>query len=347
MDYIKGKNILLLCYNFFDYDKVLQQALYNLGAKNVYLKNAAYFASSPRDDMFWSPWYKAPLYYLKNPMARTNWTEQFKKEIADLKFDVFLVIENTSFKKSFMAYLRKQNPNIKTIWFLWDTFKVQQKYHKDYIGLFDKVYSFDREDAYKYGLSYYPNFYVKPEGKPIKKYDICFVGSANSKVTSYRIPAIAKIKSQCDNLGMKSFFYIKRENIYRSKSLIKRIYNKLFPGNYQRIIEQYKNEDFLHTNSLPPIKYNSILRDSSIIVDLNYSNRQGMTLNAVTAIASGKKLITTNSKIANELFYHPNNILIIDENNPYIDPDFIKSEIVPINMDELEVGNWLKHIINT
>ena len=66
MDYITGKNILLLCYNFFDYDKVLQQELYNLGAKNVYLKNAAYFASSPRDDMFWSPWYKAPLYYLKN-----------------------------------------------------------------------------------------------------------------------------------------------------------------------------------------------------------------------------------------------------------------------------------------
>ena len=72
-----------------------------------------------------------------------------------------------------------------------------------------------------------------------------------------------------------------------------------------------------------------------------------MTLNAVSAIVSGKKLITTNSKIADELFYHPNNILIIDENNPYIDPDFIKSEIVPINMDELEVGNWLKHIINT
>lgn len=41
-DNITGKNILLLCENFYDYDNVLKRELYNLGAKEVYLKRAKF-----------------------------------------------------------------------------------------------------------------------------------------------------------------------------------------------------------------------------------------------------------------------------------------------------------------
>lgn len=42
---IKGKNILLLCENFYNYDLAIRDELYKLGAKNVFLKNAKFFLS--------------------------------------------------------------------------------------------------------------------------------------------------------------------------------------------------------------------------------------------------------------------------------------------------------------
>lgn len=347
MNYIKDKNILLLCYNFFEYDKMLMNKLYELGAKNVYLKTAAYFASSPRDDMFWHPIYKSPYLYLKDPHARSKWTKQFQDDISDLKFDVFLVIENTSFKKSFMRFLRDRNPGIKTIWFLWDTFKIQQKFHKDYIKLFDKVYTFDRDDAYRYNLSYYPNFYVEPKGKSNNLYDICFVGSANSSVTSFRIEAIAKIKKQCDALGLRSYFYVKVEPRTKSKNVFKRIFRYFVPCRYDKMLEKYYAKGFLHTKGLSQNEFNDVIRDSSAIIDLSYPDRQGMTINAIAAIASGKKLVTTNYKIEQEPFFHFNNILIIDQSNPVIDIGRLKLPMTPVNVDYLRMENWLQYIINT
>ena len=325
---------------------MLMDELYKLGAKNVYLKTAAYFASSPRDDMFWKPIYKSVYLYLKDPYARTKWTILFQNEISDLKFDVFLVIENTSFKKSFMNFLRERNPGIKTIWFLWDTFKIQQKFHKDYIRLFDKVYTFDRDDASKYGLIYYPNFYVEPKGNPNKVYDICFVGSANSSVTSFRIEVIEKIRKQCEALGLRTYFYVKVEQRAKSKNILKRIYRYFLPCRYDKMIKKYSSIGYLHTNGINLNEFNSIIRDSSVIIDLSYPDRQGMTINAIAAIASGKKLVTTNHRIKQEPFFHPNNILVIDQVNPRIDVDFIKLPIIPIDMNYLRMENWLQHIIN-
>ena len=42
---VKGKNILLLCENFYDYDKVIKEELYKLGANFVFLKKNCIFAT--------------------------------------------------------------------------------------------------------------------------------------------------------------------------------------------------------------------------------------------------------------------------------------------------------------
>lgn len=346
MDLIAGKNILLICYPFFGYDEAIRDELYRLGAKTVFLKKAQYFPSSPRDEMFLDPWYKAPIYFLKDPNGRTNWTEQLKREIDGIRFDVLLVIENTCFKKSFITYLKSINPAIKTIWFLWDTFETQQKWHRDYIPLFDKVYTFDRDDAKKYNLEYYPDFYVKPAGESQNKYDVCFVGSGNQTSTAYRIEFLSKIKKQCDSYGLRQFFYLKysQPSTYHPiKKLIKKYRDNL----YAKMVSNHIDEGFMHLKPLPLDDCNCAMRDSNVILDMNHMNRQGMTINAVFAIASGKKLITTNKRINEEPFFHPNNILIVDEENPTITADFLYAPIVPIDMSDLRLDNWLKHIINS
>lgn len=346
MDYITGKNILLICYPFFGYDKVIKDELYRLGANTVFLKKAVYFPSSPRDEQFFDPWYKALLYYFEAPNARTNWTEQLKREITDKHFDVLLVIENTCFKKSFIRYLREKNPRIKTIWFLWDTFKTQQRLHRDYIPLFDKVYSFDRDDARKYKLDYFPDFYIEAYEEQSDEYDICFIGSANRTSTSHRIEILSKIKKQCDEYGLRSFFYIKYSEppTYHP---IKKIFKKYRENRYGKIVDAHIDEGYMFAKSLPLDEYNKIIRNSNIIIDINHINRQGMTINAITALASGKKLITTNNRIKDEDFYNPNNILIINIDDPIIPKEFLNSPLIKIDMKYLKLDNWLKHIINT
>lgn len=345
-DLITGKNILLICYPFFGYDEAIKEELYNLGANHVFLKKAEYFPSSPRDEQFLAPWYKAPLYYIKAPNARTKWTEQLKREIEGMRFNVLLVIENTCFKKSFIKYLREKNPEIKTIWFLWDTFKTQQRWHRDYIPLFDKVYSFDRDDAKKYNLKYFPDFYVESNGEEQIKYDICFIGTAHENDTPFRIAQLATIKEQCDGLGLKSFFHLKYDEP-KTHHPIKKILKRYRNSQYSQDVNRYRHLNFMQSDTLSLHSVNQVMHNSSIILDLNYTNRQGLTINAITAIASGKKLITTNERIKEEEFYNPNNILVIDSQYPLISEEFICSEYIPINMQQLRLDNWLKHIINS
>jgi len=63
-------------------------------------------------------------------------------------------------------------------------------------------------------------------------------------------------------------------------------------------------------------------------------------------MAACKKLITTNSFIKQEKFYHPDNIIIIDENNPEIDPDFFEKPFKQINVEEYSLDNWVKTIFS-
>ena len=85
-----------------------------------------------------------------------------------------------------MQFLHNKNPRIKTILYLWDTYETQQDGFKDYRFLFDKVYSFDRDDALQYGLDYVPDFYVPLKKQDEYLYDLSFVGTANGSSTIHR-----------------------------------------------------------------------------------------------------------------------------------------------------------------
>ena len=88
------------------------------------------------------------------------------------------------------------------------------------------------------------------------------------------------------------------------------------------------------------------MANTRIVLDLSHRNRQGMTINAIAAIANGKKLITTNKRIKEEPFYDPSAIYIIDEENPFFDMSFVKQPYTPQDFSFLRMDNWLKHVIN-
>lgn len=331
---IRGKRILLVCENFYGYDIAIKNELLKLGAKTVYLKGVKFFCSSLREIE------KFRLHkFLMNPFERRKCTKDFCKEIDGMTFDVFFCIENTWFSKFLFEVLRKENPQIKCVLFLWDTYKTQQGGFKDYRFLFDKVYSFDKLDCNRYGMTYYPDFYIEPINLYCEQeYDIAFVGTANSSSTYFRIELLHKIKDICDKNGLKYYFHLK----YIEQSQ-KRFSRKT---KYQKQIECFLPEKYLKNYPISLDEYDKILSKTRIVLDLNHRNRQGMTINAVTALALGKKLITTNKYIVEEDFYTPNNIMIIDELNPEIDINFFYTEYCPTSMKHLRLDNWLINLFD-
>ena len=124
--------------------------------------------------------------------------------------------------------------------------------------------------------------------------------------------------------------------------MIFRLFKK--PNGWTKVY-RYQNEPWLHFDSLSLEDCNKIQSQSKVLLDINHKNRQGMTINAITALAQGQKLITTNVRIKNEAFYNPNMIYIMDEKNPHIDLDFFEKPSEPIDFSELRLDNWLKHIL--
>lgn len=329
-----------MCESFFGYDKLMRDTLLNLGAREVYLHDVKWIKATLRTRVTW----KTPLYFLKSPNERKRWTKSLIKDIGDRRFDIFLCIQITPFSRFFMKWLRDNNPQIRCILFLWDTVDPIMSGYRDYFPLFDKIWTFDRDDSKKYGFAYHPDFYVSNDAKKYSEcqYDLNFIGNLSENPKVYNRPAILKYIMEFSKVNkLNSFLYLKyREtpsNLYKYLRIKTR---------YEKICEAYQGYTFMHSESLPLNIVEKLQGDAKVIIDISHEGRQGMTINAITALAKGKKLITTNYRVKAEKFYSPNNIYILDEKQPYIDPNFLLTKPDPINMEELRIDNWLKTIIN-
>ena len=92
--------------------------------------------------------------------------------------------------------------------------------------------------------------------------------------------------------------------------------------------------------------YGKAKANTKAVIDISHHNRQGLTINAITALADGRTLITTNQRIKEESFYDPQMICVIDEKAPVIDAAFLRSPYRPVDISFLRMDHWLKHIVN-
>lgn len=343
-DNITGKTILLLCEDFFGFDKELKNNLIKLGAKEVVLKNPLPIKTSFRNHMSLTK----PIRHLLNPNEGVHKTKQLISEIDGYNFDVFLSVETLHFNKFFFDYLRSKNPNIKMFFFFWDTIVTHFPRYFDYFPKFDKVYTFDRDDAKRYGLEYYPDFYIeKADKQDTIIYDVSFVGKMiNTNISRGRM--IEYINNFCKEHGLKSYLYLKHTDYVRRDRppRLIQMYRKFKFRKYIKEVNRMTKLNLIHPEGIPLEKFDQVFNQSRAIVDLAYTNRQGMTINCITALAKGKKLITANKRIVDEPFYDPANIFVIDEDNPQLDLDFFKTPTRPVDMSYLRMDNWLRHIIN-
>lgn len=341
---ICGKTILLFCANFYGYDKVIRDNLLKLGAKEVILKDNIFFNDDNRDCV-------SKIRRIKNkilrPKKREYWTQNLVKEISGINIDILFCVQYMPFAQWFIKYLRTKNPYLRTLLFLWDDIATYPNY-TDYYCLFDKVYSFDKGDCIKNpSFKYLPDFYISDNTCETyeQEYDVCFIGSLNMRGRK-RIDFLHQLDVFCKANGLKSFLYLR----YYPYNIPKRWFNYIFPNKKLKEFETFLNANIYHhfmkTTNIELSKVEEIQNKSKCLVDINYGNRCGYTLNVISAIAKGKKLITTNKNISNEAFYDPNIIYIADIDYPKFSKSFFESVVEPIDISHLRIDNWLLEIFS-
>lgn len=216
--------------------------------------------------------------------------EQFSE-----KFDYFLVVAGQEFSKDFISELKRRNPQIKCILFLWDT--LEETALKNSAFEYDYVFSFDPEDCKKYNFKFRPIFYIEECENNVpsfeeKEYDLYYLGALRDKK---RLNIVRKFEEYSKNKNLKNFLRV----VYNKKTI------KILNG---------KNKDkFLSDQKISYKENREILKKSKVVLDLNFEKQNGLTIRASEAIGTKTKIITTNKYINQYDFYDENNVYYIEK----------------------------------
>ena len=336
---MKNKKILFLCTGFFSYYQFIIDELNKMGAVVKFVPIPR-FSESHRNISHTKSYFFF-YHYLKNPRYRTNWTNELCESICKEQFDYLLCIGDVPFKSFFLDRLKKLNPNIITCLFLWDRLSIVYV-PRNIIRKFDRKFSFDRDDCKKIReLEYLPDFYIQTEQEDneVLKYDVCVIAT----FIDNRAKTALRMKEFCEQNGLNAFIHLLYVEPRVSKwNIIGRI---IAPVRLKKFKEKYGQLDFIKKERLTAEQVDVIQNQSRCVLDFSYKGRQGLTLNAVAALAKGKKLITSNDRIKEEDFYNPHTIFVYDFDNPVFDIEFFKTEVKPLQMLYLRLDNWLKYIL--
>lgn len=264
------------------------------------------------------------------------------------EFDIFFCINGVSFHPYLLDVLKKNNPNIKTVIYIWDTNKYYDYFRN--IKYFDYKFSFDIADSLMhYDVEFIPFYWTPYDVKENdNKYDISLIGSDHDG----RLHFINGISQYLFDNNVSFYF-----KIYKKKPDI--VYNKLknivefgrIKKRLEKVYDEWKKASkskFFSEEILSIDAVNRIMSQSNCILDTDRETQTGTTPRLIWALAQGKKVITTNKNIKLMPFFNPQQIVIIDRNNPQIDINFVKSNnkfnVSPLIID-LRIDNWINRIL--
>lgn len=322
---LQGKKILFLTANFFSYEIAVIKRLKELGAE------VDFFNERPSDSVFTKGIIrvKSSLYHTKIK----SYYQNILKRIRNKDYDFLLLIKGETVPFFFLDEFSRQNSHAVKIFYSYDAAEEYPKFLKLY-PYFDRNFTFEPKDAVKYGLHFRPLFFIpdygkmQPAGKP--KFDLSFIGSAHTD----RYLIGEKVNRFCEKLGLKTFFY------YYAPGKTAFLLKKIFDKNLKKF-----DVNKLQFKKLAHKEIAEIYRDSFAVLDVNKPFQNGLTMRTFEALASGKKLITTNNDIVNYPFYSDQNILVIDRDQINIPKAFFETGFVNISPEILEMmtlDSWIE-----
>ncbi len=321
---LAGNKILFLSPNFFGYEKAIQKRLTELGG------NVDFYNERPSDSVL-----SKGIIRVKSSLFQRQINQYYRgisKEIFLKDYNFLLLIKGESIPFFFLEKFRERNPKATLIYYSYDAVSEYPKSEKLY-PYFDKNFTFEPSDALKFNLYFRPLFflkeYVKKNINDELKYHISFIGSAHTD----RYLVGEKIREEANRLNLKTFFYYYA--LGRATFRLKKFFDK----NLQKF-----DRKKLSFKKLSHAEISQIYENSVAVLDVNKPFQNGLTMRTFEALASGKKLITTNSDIKNYSFYSDENIQIIDRNNITLNADFFEKPFRNLDekiLEKMTLDSWI------
>jgi len=185
---------------------------------------------------------------------------------------------------------------------------------------FDQIYSFDHTDVAALGLTKLYNFMYEPEEarRPAAPYKHkAFVVMSGED----RLQLLDKIALQLEQANYPNYSF--------------RVQTRKKPAPDSKII---------HTReriSLDDMK--AQIQDAEILVDLIRPQQSGLSFRFFEAMQHQRKVITDNTSVLAYDFYHPHNILVIDNQDPQIPAAFLNTPYTPLPrevFDKYSLAGW-------
>jgi hypothetical protein len=260
-----------------------------------------------------------------NKNLKKEWVKKQNIEIIDkhISFDVVIINRPDVLKNEELDLILKKSK--RKILLLWDS--LDKINLKDYVELFDDVFSFDSDDCKKYNLKKITNFYwVESENIKTLNYDIAYMGTNDKRMDL--IVELYKFFSENSMKAKAKIFTYKSHPIQITLPKNIEIINKIIP--FKDSYKYYLN--------------------SKCILDVAHENQIGLSFRPFEALGLNKKLITTNKEIIKYDFYNPKNIYVVDDlKNIKIPTDFFESNYQKIPQEIYEkysLKNWVKTLLN-
>lgn len=318
------KKILFIGPKFYNFEVHIRKAIEKLNFE------VDYYEEKPEVDIKFRLMQKMPKLffdkyldtYYKNIVLKTK------------QYDFVFVIRAEMINERYLKTLKQNQSKAKFIMYQWD-FVANLPNLKSQIKYFDKIYTFDANDAKSFNFNLKPLFFTKEhifksQEKRENKYKVSFIGSHHSDRFEF-----IKLFQEINKLKKKDFFY----HLYRPK--LSYIYNKYIAKNNIGSIKY--NE--LQSNVITEKETLDILNNSNVILDIHHVKQAGLTIRSLEALGLRKKLITTNPLITEYDFYNRNNIFQITRDNPYIPVEFFNREYQEIDTKVYNsycVDEWVK-----
>lgn len=274
--------------------------------------------------------YKNTYQKIQNFVSKLFTGVNLKKNYYFLKSDVtafdhqdqIVMIRPDFVTNSFLKAIKKKTN--KFVAYYWDSVqRVERK--QEIIHYFDKIYSFDKIDVAQYGFEFITNYIF--ETSPLNENFEYLFFNISGNDDDYRF-------GQLEAFGK----YLK-DNNWSFKFLS--FHPKLEKAN-RGVIDVV--DEIIHVD-----KVVELIKKAKILVEFQRKQQMGLSFRIFESLGLQKKLITNNTDIVNYDFYNPQNILVVDADNPIVPESFVNSPYLKIDeaiLEKYKLENWVKRVFD-
>lgn len=272
------------------------------------------------------------------------WSVKFEKFAEKEEFDYFFAIDGLMVSSFFFEELRRRNPCIITVLYLYD--KIERNYELEvFFKYYNRIFTFDKGDSIKYSLNHLPIYWVPSCDADDDIFDIFGMASYNSEE---RYKVFCYFKSIAQKEKLREYIKLWRPQIKNPFRYVCKyiVYKSL--GREMLSLSQLKSDIFT-IKSMSPKEFRRKICQSRVIIDTHLPYQDGLTARFMWALGAGKKIITTNESVRSYSFYTPEQIFVLHNNYDGI-IEFLKTPFV-LSDEEAEIisnyriDNWIDTLL--